>query len=193
MKTCAVVFGIITLGIVAIVVAIAVPETIANYHATQTSHATATAIAHDVAPTPGVALPTMTADQRAYFGQISERVNTLESSVANFQQLMQDVTDTPALRFDATWKGHLALVLASWQEMYNAAKDVTNAPPGLDIINGKWIETLGHLNLAADHYAHGLDSNNPSLFDTGSNELQTATDDLNELEPMIQYFADQHG
>src|SRR5690348_14334341 len=101
MKTCAVVFGIITLGIVAIVVAIAVPETIANYHATQTSHATATAIAHDVAPTPGVALPTMTADQRAYFGQISERVNTLESSVANFQQLMQDVTDTPALRFDA--------------------------------------------------------------------------------------------
>ena len=61
--------------------------------------------------------------------------------------------------------------------MPDTSKNVT-APAGLEIINGKWIEMTGHLNLAADHYAHAFDDLDADLMNQGTSELHTATTEL---------------
>ena len=199
MKTCAMVFGIMTLFIFGAVAVVAVGEAVANNHATQTSHAHATATVHGTAHAvvPATALPTsskpsMTTEQQTYIGQLYENVNTLQSTATQFAQLMQAAVDQPALMRDATWEGQMALILTAWQTMYNEATAVTTAPDGLGVINGKWIETLGHFNLAADHYAHGIDHLSAALIKQGTAELTIANTDLAELTPLIADFANQY-
>lgn len=197
LKTGGIIFGVVTIAAIVILAVLAVVIPADGSTATATSpavtrRARVATQTPTTSPLPTSVKPTMTADQRAFIGNVYANVSFLEESLSQFSQLTQSASENPLLLADATWKGQIAPVLAGWERMYNAAKDGT-APDDLGIINGKWIETLGHFNLAADHYAHAIDQLSTTLLDSATAEFAQATSSLQQLVPMIDAYYAQHG
>lgn len=143
-----------------------------------------------IPPTPIPTKPTMTVDQQAYVTDLNAKAIILANSTNQVAQLSDQASTDPLLMFDSNWQTKMGTNLGIWQGIYEVSKDKT-APPGLEIVNGKWIEMLGHYNLAADEFSRGISQFDSSLIDQGVAELNTASGETNELTALLKSFTDQ--
>lgn len=150
-------------------------------------------------PTPTPSKPSLTPAQQHYVAELQSESTALQASLNRFSQLSINAGNDPTLLFDSSWQNNVAKELGLWVGTYNADKDRT-APPGLEIINGKWIEMMGHLNLVANDYAKGIDdaingdtNDGIALINQATTELTTADQNIAELTPLLNQFISKHG
>lgn len=192
MKTCAVVVAIVLVVSFSAFMAAAITFGVLDHHATPTSVAVASTSAARSTPTPAARKSGITAEQKAYLAQINKDGEVLQESTAQLAPLMQQASVNPTLIHDPTWKGSVAVILSSWQTIYNGAAS-NNAPPaGLDAVNGQWVDILGRFNRAASDYASGLDQADGTLIAQGNTEVTDARILLGQLATLIQDFENQH-
>lgn len=151
-----------------------------------------------VKPTP-TPKPTLTADQVAYFAHVNQVVNGLQPSFADFSKETERASTDPTVASDPAWQQEVAVDLALWQSTYQSEKGRT-PPAGLGIINGKWIEALGHYNLAAEDFANGVDDVNNGnsaqglvLINQASGLLDQGNQSIDALAGLIDQFTKNHG
>ena len=143
-----------------------------------------------VPPTPTPSKPSMTADQQAYITDIYAKTLILQAAISQVGQSSNQASTNIAVILDPNWQTDMGTALGTMQGLYEVSKDKT-APPGLEIVNGKWIEMLGHCNLSADYFLRGISQLDPSLLEQGINELNIATGETKELTTLINNFTDQ--
>lgn len=143
-----------------------------------------------IRPTPTPAKPQMTAAQKTYLDTLKRRVGQIQTSFAEFSRLLSLVQQQPSLRFNGEWQTRAGAELGMWIFLYETSKNTT-PPPGLEIINGKWVELAGHLNLAANYMARGLDAFDAALIRQATEELKIVTEGTNELSRLIEEFSSQ--
>jgi hypothetical protein len=88
---------------------------------------------------------------------------------------------------DPAWQKQVDIQFGIWEAMYESSKSV-KAPAGLEIINGKWIEFLGHKNLAADELSRGIRQDDEKLLTAGETELETSYKDADQLNALLDQF-----
>jgi len=146
-------------------------------------------------PTPH---PAVTAQQAAFLAQLGQTSTTLQPTISDFGQQMQKASQDTSLLTDQSWQTDVATDLATWQVAYNQAKGQT-APPGLGIINGKWIEALGHYNLAAEDVANGIDDINNgnaagiTLLNQATTLLDEGNTSVQQCTQLVDQFNAAHG
>lgn len=150
-------------------------------------------------PTPTPVKPTLTPAQQEYLTVVQGEALILQPSLNRFSQLTIQAGTDPTLLVDPSWQSKVVKELGLWVATYNEDKG-RKAPPGLEIINGKWIEMLGHLNLVANDFSKGVDDINNGDVDEGialvnkaTTEMKTANQNITELTPLIEHFISKHG
>ena len=143
-------------------------------------------------PTPQPTAIPMTDDQRIYLLSLEQQAIDIYESTSRFSLLMNQIDRNPGLVTDATWRGKVNAELEFWRTTYNSSKGVVS-PPGLEIVNGKWIEAAGHMNVAADDLARGLDQNNGRLVSQAYVEIDRTAANLDQLGSLVDTFNAQHG
>ena len=145
-----------------------------------------------VTPTPQPTQAPMTDDQRIYLVSLEQQSVDIYESVRRFSLLMSELDRAPTLMRDATWRGKVNAELDFWRTTYNSSKSVT-VPPGLESVNGKWIEAAGHMNTAASDLAQGLDRDDGHLVSQAYVEIDQTAANLDELGNLVDTFNARHG
>ncbi|HVX30025.1 MAG TPA: hypothetical protein VHA53_06055, partial [Nitrolancea sp.] len=149
-----------------------------------------TSAATPVPPTKQLAPAKLTAAQQSYLADLYAKWRIIDNSNDSYNQLIDQLQADTSLISNPAWQQQMTSQLAIWQSVYEAAKN-GSAPAGLEIINGKWIEFLGHKNLAADKLSRGIKQLDIGLIDQGQAELDTAADVSWKLDGLLEGFLAQ--
>jgi hypothetical protein len=136
------------------------------------------------------ALPAMTKDQQIYLADLYTKRKIMSGSDELFAQLVDRISGDPMQMDDPSWQKQIDTQLGIWQAMYASSKDIT-APAGLETINGKWIEFMGHKNLAADELSRGIHLVDSDLLTKGKAEMETSYQDALDLNALLDEFMSQ--
>lgn len=144
-----------------------------------------------VPPTPTPTTPVITASQRQYLSHLQGQTATMLSSSQRLSTLMHQVSSSPYLLYSASWRAAVYAECDIWQQTYEDAKTVV-PPAGVEIIHAKWVEAMGHYNLAAEYLRRGISSQSSSLIDQAVAEIQAGTTSTNAAESLVRDFINQH-
>jgi hypothetical protein len=144
-----------------------------------------------VPPASSPAPAQMTDAQQAYLDDLFSKWRIIDNSDDSFNQLNSQLRADSSLISNPEWQKQMVSQLAIWQSTYEAAKNGT-APRGLEIINGKWIDFLGHKNLSADELTRGIKQLDVKLINQGETELDTANDLYWKLDGLLVDFLAQY-
>ncbi|HEX3723823.1 MAG TPA: hypothetical protein VHV31_13590 [Nitrolancea sp.] len=139
-------------------------------------------------PTPAPLV--LTDEQKSYLDDLYSKGSILANSDELFSNLIDSISNNPSKMDDPAWQKQVDIQFGIWEAMYESSKSV-KAPAGLGIINGKWIEFLGHKNLAADELSRGIRQDNEQLISKGETEMETSYEDAQELNDLLDNFLSQ--
>ena len=122
----------------------------------------------------------------------------LESSVSDYVHRAVMANTGGDIMSYPGWQAPVSSNVAQWMATY-AREQHRTAPPGLEIVNGKWIEMLGYLNLAGADLQQVIAETNAgdttdaiATFDTANTEVTKYLEAAQAETGLLQEFNAEH-